>query len=125
MKILMEEVKLPRRQEMLEELREEERWRKEELGMPEKYFHKMGTLQWIYNREIAELGGLTPINNTVEDLYNAVHERRRHCLPYYKKDQFKLTENQGFSGLVFDHKTGEYREFKSSEDPSERPTFIL
>ena len=124
-KTLTGEVKLPSKEEMLEDLRREEDWRKNELKMPEKYFHKMGTLQWIYNKEIAQLGGLTPINQTVENLYNAVHERRRLCLPYYKKDKFSLTGSQGYSGVVFDHQKNEFREFKSSEDPSEKPIFIL
>ena len=124
-KILLGGAKLPGKQEMLEDLRREEDWRKNELKMPEKYFHKMGTLQWIYNKEIAELGGLTPINNAVENLYNAVHERRRHCLPYYKQDRFSLTGTESFEGRIYDHETGQYRDFKSSEQPSDKPIFIL
>ena len=63
--------------------------------MPDKYFHKMGTLQviehnpsnwgttinqrlslcslqWDYNRELARLGGLKPLPNATENLYMAV-----------------------------------------------------
>ena len=124
-KFLLEEVTLPGREEMLQDLRREERWREEELKMPKKYFHKMGTLQWVYNRELAQLGGLTPINKTVENLYNAVHERRRLCLPHYKRDKFSLTGDQSFTGVIFDHQNNEFRDFKSSEDNSDKPIFII
>ena len=124
-KVLLGGAQLPGKQEMLEDLRREEDWRRNELNMPEKYFHKMGTLQWLYNKEIAELGGLTPINNAVENLYNAVHERRRRVLPYYKNDRFSLTGAESFEGRIYDHETEQYRDFKSSEQPSDKPIFIL
>ena len=124
-KVLLGGVELPSKQEMLEDLRREEDWRKNELKMPEKYFHKMGTLQWIYNKELAELGGLTPINNAVENLYNAVHERRRRVLPYYKNDRFTLTGTESFEGRIYDHETKQFSDFKSVEQPSDKPIFIL
>ena len=93
---------------MLADLHKDEEWRRNELKMPEKYLHKMGTIQWKYNKEMAELGDLEPICDAVENLYNAVHGRRRYCLPYYKNDSYKLVGKSGFSGSIFDQETGSY-----------------
>ena len=59
-KLITGQLEMPSRQEMLKDLKEEEEWRKNELKMPAKYFHKMGTLQWKYNKEMAALGNLEP-----------------------------------------------------------------
>ena len=86
-------------------MQEEIRYRREVLGMPDKYFHKMGTLQviiissiitmsdehldqfgetktdqrlslcslqWDYNRELAQLGGFKPLPDAIENLYMSV-----------------------------------------------------
>ena len=108
-KLLTGQVQLPTKAEMCEEIKQEMEWKKNNLGMPEKHFHKMGALQWKYNKEIAELGGLKPISNGVENLYNAVHERRKTNLPDYKKDSYSLVGEEGFSGNVFLPEKGTYR----------------
>ena len=124
MKTISGQIELPSKEEMLESLRKEEEWRREELGLPDKYFHKMGTLQWKYNKEMAALGNLEPVCDAVENLYNAVHERRRKCLPFYKKDKFSLEGKENYSGTIYDHETGEFRKLiRSVEDPS-APLFI-
>ena len=123
-KLITGQLEMPSRQEMLKDLKEEEEWRKNELKMPAKYFHKMGTLQWKYNKEMAALGNLEPVCDAVENLYNAVHERRRKCLPFYKKDKFSLEGKENYSGTIYDHETGEFRKLiRSKEDPF-APVFI-
>jgi len=108
-KLITGQVKLPTRAEMLADSEQEMEWKKNNLQMPEKYFHKMGALQWKYNKEMAELGGLKPIPQGVENLYNAVHERRKSNLPDYKKDSYSLEGEKGFSGNIFVHEKGTYR----------------
>jgi len=99
-KTLVGEARLPSSVDMEKDRQEEIRYRREALGMPDKYFHKMGTLQWDYNREMARLGGLEPLPDATENLYMAVHERRQADLVTYKKDTWKLDAVGGFSGQL-------------------------
>lgn len=108
-KLITGQVKLPTKAEMYADSEQEMEWKKNNLQMPEKYFHKMGALQWKYNKEIAELGEIKPISNGVENLYNAVHERRKTNLPDYKKDSYSLVGEESFSGNVFVPEKGTYR----------------
>jgi len=98
---LLGEVKLPTKQQMDQDREDEKRWKVNELGMKEKHFHKMGDLQWRYNKELAELGHIQPVPQVVEDLYNAVHKRRHMSLVDYKKDSFSITSDNSFTGKVF------------------------
>ena len=81
-------VQLPERSIMKEEFEMGLKKHIEE-GRPLRHYHRMGTLQWSYNKDIASLGKAPPIPMCVENLYNSVHERRSKYLMYYKKDQFK------------------------------------
>jgi len=108
-KLLTGQAKQPTKDEMYADTQREMEWKKNNLDMPEKYFHKMGALQWKYNKEIAELGNLEPIPNGVENLYNAVHERRKTNLPDYKKDSYCLIGSDGYSGNIFVPEKGTYR----------------
>jgi len=108
-KLITGQAKLPSKAEMHEDIKKEMEWKKNKLEMAEKHFHKMGTLQWIYNKELAELGDLKPISNGVENLYNAVHERRKTHLPDYKKDSYSLVGEEGFSGNIFVPEKGTYK----------------
>ena len=105
MKTLSGQVKLPSQEMMMKDLRDEEEWKRSELKMPAKHFHKMGVLQWKYNKDIAALGQLEPISDAVENLYNAVHQRRRQVLPYYKNDTYQLEGSEGYLGKLYDHET--------------------
>jgi len=108
-KLLTGEVKQPSKDEMYADTEREMEWKKNNLEMPEKYFHKMGALQWKYNKEIAELGSLKPISNGVENLYNAVHERRKTNLPDYKRDSYSLVGEEGYTGNIFIPEKGIYK----------------
>jgi hypothetical protein len=57
-------------------------------GRALRHYHRMGTLQWDYNRDIANLGKAPEIHRCVENLYNSVHERRTKYLMYYKNDRY-------------------------------------
>ena len=59
-------------------------------GRLARHFHKMGPLQWDYNRDIARLGDVPEIRTCVARLYHAVHERRQHHLMDYKRDDYTL-----------------------------------
>jgi len=110
-KTLLGEAKLPSPAEMERDTQEEARYRREILGMPDKYFHKMGTLQrlslcslqWDYNRELARLGELKPLPEATENLYMAVHHRRQADLVDYKKDIWIMDADGSFSGNLVDN----------------------
>ena len=57
-------------------------------GRSLRHYHRMGPLQWEYNRDIARIGMAPEIQSCVENLYNSVHERRSKYLMYYKNDKF-------------------------------------
>ena len=48
------------------------------------------TLQWVYNRDIADLGQAERIPNCVENLYNDVHAERQYNLMGYKNSAFAM-----------------------------------
>ena len=88
-KHLKGEISLPTKTEMEKSLREE--WAvHHQAGRKPRHFHKMGPLQWDYNRDIAALGATQPIPINVEKLYDAVHEKRQFHLMEYKNDAYKL-----------------------------------
>ena len=124
-KTISGQVDLPSKEEMLESLRKEEEWKRDELKLPEKYFHKMGTLQWKYNKEMAALGKLEPICDGVENLYNAVHERRRQCLPFYKKDRYFLVGQEGYEGFIFDYENENFNKMEPVFPKKDNPFFIV
>ncbi|XP_068215073.1 uncharacterized protein [Palaemon carinicauda] len=59
-------------------------------GKPVKYFHKFGSLQWVYNNELACLGGISPLPPVVEKIYEAVSNLRRTHLMEYKTSSYKI-----------------------------------
>ena len=91
-KSLTGEQPLPNREVMLEDTKLELS-SKAAKGIPLRHFHKMGTSQWDYNRSLCKLANLEPLPLAVENLYNAVHERRRHHLTSYKKDVYRLSQS--------------------------------
>ncbi len=51
----MGDSKLPNRQDMIADTKEELRRLTEEEGFPERHFHRFGKRQWPYNDDIAKL----------------------------------------------------------------------
>ena len=71
-----------------------------EKGRVLRHYHRMGPLQWEYNRDIAIYGKAPEIPRNVENLYNSVHERRVKYLMYYKNDRYTKnldTENSEYT----------------------------
>ena len=88
-KFLAGEIELPDRREM--QLSLEEDWAKHKrTGRPQRHFHKMGPLQWEYNRDLAAIAHEPEISVCVENLYNDVHLRRREFLNEYKNEAYYL-----------------------------------
>jgi len=54
----------------------------------ERHFHRQGDQQWAYNRDLAKLGQLDPLEEWVEKLYHDVFVRRKLDLANYKNDNF-------------------------------------
>ena len=99
-KYLAGELTLPSQEAMLKDS-EEEKSRKLDQGIPSRHFHKMGNTQWDYNRSLCKQGDLDPLRKAVENLYNDVHERRRHDLISYKKDVYELlTDKDEYKRVV-------------------------
>jgi len=123
-RLLTGEAEMPSRAAMEEDTEREERWRAER-GLAGKHFHKMGELQWDYNRELAALAGLPAPGQAVERLYTAVSARRRAALPHYKRDSYQL-QGEAFTGRVFDHQTETFQEVvcTAEADPTVGPFII-
>ncbi len=51
----MGDSKLPNKQDMIADTKEELRRLTEEEGVPERHFHRFGKRQWPYNDDIAKL----------------------------------------------------------------------
>lgn len=77
----------------IEEMESVEKCHLEELladGMPEKFFHFLGSKQWGYNDRLAELGGFEPLAPFVKDLYEHVSEMRKSLQMGYKEMNYEL-----------------------------------
>jgi len=97
MKILLGDVKIPSKAEMYVDTAEEKEYRINTLGMREKDFHKMGDLQWEYNKEISNLAEIDPLPPVIEKLYKEVWGRRRKDLTRYKQDAFSVQDLHTFT----------------------------
>ena len=68
---------------------------------------------------------LEPICDGVENLYNAVHERRRQCLPFYKKDRYFLVGQEGYEGFIFDYENESFNKTEPVFPKKDNPFFIV
>ena len=73
-------------------------------GRSLRHYHRMGPLQWKYNRDIARIGMAPEIQSCVENLYNSVHERRSKYLMYYKNDRYIKTIHDNEASEYIRHK---------------------
>lgn len=65
-------------------------------GMPPRYAHHLGSLQWDYFNDLANLGGFEPLPLFIEKLYDSVHNERHNSLQTYKCHRFKITGPDSF-----------------------------
>ena len=67
-----------------------------DMGMPRRYAHFLGPLQWEYFDDLAALSGTEPMPAAVRELYDEVHVQRCHDLAGYKDRAFRITGPDSF-----------------------------
>lgn len=80
---------LPTQEEMDADTQADYEWRLSQ-GMPHRYAHLMGPLQWPYNDELTAMAKLNSIPKVVQNLYDFVHETRVKNLVGYKSKNYEL-----------------------------------
>ncbi|XP_043221853.1 flavin-containing monooxygenase FMO GS-OX-like 2 [Amphibalanus amphitrite] len=88
-------LQLPSRAEMTEDTVRDLQ-RRLEMGMPRRYAHFLGPLQWEYFDELAAMSGTAPMPPAVRELYDEVHVQRCHNLSGYKDKAFRITGPDSF-----------------------------
>lgn len=87
MKVLDGSLKLPSRAEMEREVSEDLQLRLS-MGMPERYQHKMGNLQWDYVNNLSQMANVPPLPQFYRQIYEKVHERRKTNILAYREDNY-------------------------------------
>lgn len=95
-------MKLPSSEEMTDDTKEDFQKRMSQ-GMPKRYAHTMGPLQWRYNDEIADLAGFERIPVVVEELYDNVHLTRVKDIVHYKRMNYELTGPRTYRAIPDDN----------------------
>ncbi|XP_037068137.1 flavin-containing monooxygenase FMO GS-OX-like 4 [Pollicipes pollicipes] len=62
-----------------------------QLGLPARYAHLLGPLQWEYMDVLASAAGAEPVPEAVRQLYDEVHAQRARDLRGYKERAFRIT----------------------------------
>ncbi|XP_033755689.1 dimethylaniline monooxygenase [N-oxide-forming] 1-like [Pecten maximus] len=91
-------VELPGREEMDADTDKDFR-RRLERGMPERYAHTMGSLQWRYNEEIADLVGFEHLSPVLEEIVDAVLLTRDKDIVHFKTIKYELTEQNTYVAI--------------------------
>lgn len=95
LKVLDGSIILPCKKEMEKETEKDFEYRKS-LGMPLHHAHVMGSLQWIYDKEISSKGKFPPIKPIISKLYNHVGECREKNFVTYKNNNFLIIDDDNF-----------------------------
>ena len=83
--------KLPSKQEMDRE--SEERFQRLlKLGLSKRKVHYLGSDQWDYANELASIGGFTPYDPVIEDLYEENGEERLRDLVHYREVNYEIVD---------------------------------
>ena len=88
-------LQLPSRPEMAEDTASDLQLRLE-MGMPRRYAHFLGPLQWQYFNGLAAMSDTAPMPEAVRELYDEVHVQRCHDLSGYKDKAFRITGPDSF-----------------------------
>lgn len=83
------EKKLPSSADMIKDSDEDFRKRLER-GYPPHYAHKLGSLQWDFFNELAEMGGSKPLDPVIQSLYEESTRGKEFELCTYKNDQYEV-----------------------------------
>ncbi|XP_064409025.1 uncharacterized protein LOC102358281 isoform X2 [Latimeria chalumnae] len=62
-----------------------------ESGFPARHFHKLDSLQWDYNNELAQLGRFEPLSPILKELYENCKAIRGRDLINYKSYNYKIS----------------------------------
>lgn len=85
---------LPTKDEMYRD-EEEEFLGRRNAGLPVRFSHRMGPLQWTYQDELFKIGGIpgTNVPHVIRNLYDYVHETRVKDLMHYKDLSYVIRGN--------------------------------
>ncbi|KAK7114068.1 uncharacterized protein [Littorina saxatilis] len=61
-------------------------------GLPHRYAHYMGKMQWEYSDELARMAGCVPVSKAVRTLFDSIHATRVKDLTGYKKLNYYLAD---------------------------------
>lgn len=89
-------MKLPTKEEMENDI-EQDFKKRLNFGFPPRKAHHMGTLQWAYNDNLAEMCEEKPIPHVVQKLYDEVHRYRVLNIVTYKSLNYKLLDSETFT----------------------------
>lgn len=76
---------LPSRDEMVQQCHDDYTQRLAH-GMPPQYAHFMGPLQWGFYEQLANMGGVSPLNPTIKKIYDIVSFRRVRDIDTYRDE---------------------------------------
>ncbi|XP_033127746.1 flavin-containing monooxygenase FMO GS-OX-like 4 isoform X2 [Anneissia japonica] len=68
-------------------------------GLPNRHAHAMGPRQWQYNDDLCHLAHIQTVPDVVRKLYDAVHDERTWNVANYKKNNYKLIDDNTFDKL--------------------------
>ena len=88
--------KLPDTQYMLKDIEETYQCRLREGLPPHKAGHYLGDTQWELSQQIAELGGVEPLDPVIEMLYNETRQKRVRYLMDYKSTNYRVVSKDSF-----------------------------
>ena len=67
-----------------------------DMGMPPRYAHFLGPLQWDYFDGLAAMSHTAPMPPAIRDLYDEVHVQRCRDFAGYKDKAFRITGPDSF-----------------------------
>ena len=85
---------LPSTNEMIQESEEDYKWRREQ-GMPHDHAHRMDAIQFDFYQELAQLGGIEPLDTVYELLYYATRRDRKEDFINFKKYNYTVKRESG------------------------------
>jgi hypothetical protein len=95
-KSLVGEVKLPSKQDMIQDTQEDLKQR-ELMKLPERYSHHMfGKLQWDYHEKVSQIGQIKPIRKVVIDIYEELSRLRTSDVVGYKDYNFVIESDSKY-----------------------------
>ncbi|KAK3868389.1 hypothetical protein Pcinc_026215 [Petrolisthes cinctipes] len=97
LKMLLE-VTLPSKQNM-DEITERNLNEQCSAGMAVRHFHRLGSQQWQYNDDLANLSGLPYLPRAIMNLYEAVSAHRRREVMFYKQSRYRITGPESFEQI--------------------------